>query len=499
MLMDNIMKVLTVVLATAYAAGSVARSPQADLLRAQQRVPRAPWRGNDFADMSRKLTDALRRSGNQVAPCESWTTLDLKHLLRRIFKLSKAELLGIYDAANDNRRQRFATLSALESHWETLDAAAQMARLEHVRRDGLCHELVMWWAHHLSSTSQKLLTTENITLPSLPQQRHRAKASTVETAKSDAESVVFDEYEQQVSCQQCHTGNISNPDWQDASMSPPLSVDKLHPGQERLRSCDFQNQPPCGPCEGLGGRRWGDGPEEMEAMQCEVLSGPEKAATTRGMYPQVGRTELTGDTRWPLSGHHDTPGHYKKINGTLFLGWTDHLMRMRYDFAGFGSQVSAQSFEQARNHDVGATIGISPQGCTCDASIAGNMHIHAFEASDPLDPLKLQPELGGAAYLGRILVTLDGDTSLSKRTAVADHYLKWAFHFLVDANASSPNFGLPLRLYASWGVRQVFEPWNLSDPVEAKTDVWKLPPNCTVKASACSIFETSIHASEMLV
>merc|ERR1719161_3011767 len=113
---------------------------------------------------------------------------------------------------------------------------------------------------------------------------------------------------------------------------------------------------------------------------------------------------------------------------------------MRYDFAGFGSQVSLQSFEQARRHDVGATVGISPRGCTCDASIAGNMHIHSFQASDPLDPLKLPADKGGAAYLGRVRVTLDGDTPLSRGWAIADHYLKWAFHFLVDANSSSPNF-----------------------------------------------------------
>merc|ERR1711972_1209796 len=143
-------------------------------------------------------------------------------------------------------------------------------------------------------------------------------------------------------------------------------------------------------------------------------------------------------------------------------------MRMRYDFARFGSQISIQTLEQAMHQSVGATVGISPQNCICDASIAGNMHIHAFEASDPLDPIKLPADKGGAAYLGRVKVTLDGDTNLSKRTAIADHYLKWAFHFLVDADESSPDFGLPLRLYASWGVRQVFEGWQLVAPSHFK-------------------------------
>merc|ERR1711915_57535 len=98
--------------------------------------------------------------------------------------------------------------------------------------------------------------------------------------------------------------------------------------------------------------------------------------------------------------------------------------------------------------DVGATFGVAGDFCECGASIAGNMHIQAFESNDPFDFLKLNASDGGANYLGRVKVVLDGDSPLTNGTvAIADHYLKWAFHFLVDANSSSPSFGLPLRLY----------------------------------------------------
>ena len=65
-----------------------------------------------------------------------------------------------------------------------------------------------------------------------------------------------------MSCQQCHTGRVPDPAWANASLPPPLPVDLAHPGRERLRSCDFQNAPPCGPCDGLGGPRTGDRTDE---------------------------------------------------------------------------------------------------------------------------------------------------------------------------------------------------------------------------------------------
>ena len=58
------------------------------------------------------------------------------------------------------------------------------------------------------------------------------------------------------------------------------------------------------------------------------------------------------------------------------------------------------------------------------------------------------------AYLGRINVALDDGRS-PPTVAIADHWMKWAFHFLVDASPSSPTYGLPLRLYGTLGVRQV--------------------------------------------
>lgn len=473
----------------ACAAPAAGSASKADLSRAQQRVPRKAWKGDDFAGMSTVLTNHLRRAGHTILPCSNWTASELQALQRRLAGEANPELLSIYDSAEDNRRHRFKEAPALEAHWAAVDAAAAVSeKLKEVRRDGLCHEAVMWWAHHLPLSAQQRFSSEGITLPSLPEKRH----TQVET--SDAARLVHGEYEQQVSCQQCHTGKISG-DLMNATLPSPLPQDKEHPGLERKRVCDFQAQPPCGPCDGLGGLRTGDGVEEMTPMECEVMHGPEVPPTTKGRYPDLAVVNITGDTRFPLAVIPSSPGHYRNITAKLYLGWKDHMMRMRYDFDGLGSQISVQSFEQAKNFDSGATIGLSPDKCSCSASVAGNMHVQSFEAEDPWDPLKLPASKGGAAYLGRVKVRLDGKTSKPDGTAIADHFMKWAFHFLVDADEKSPSFGLPLRLYGPYGVLQVFDGWHLGDPSIARPDVWKLPAGCKVESPACSVFGEADEAA----
>mmetsp|Transcript_215 Transcript_215/g.473 ORF Transcript_215/g.473 Transcript_215/m.473 type:complete len:499 (-) Transcript_215:141-1637(-) len=466
-----------------------------DLQRARQRVPRDGWRGGDFGGMASVLSSHLERSGFAVQPCEHWTVDGLQRLQARLFREADSRLLEVYKAAKDNRRQRFNSYEEMKAHWATLDrAVTNSTELNTVRRDGLCHETVMWWVHHLPVATQKALTAEGLSLPSLPRHLHRQAT----LGASDAEKV-FSEYAQQVSCQQCHTGRLSG-DLTNATLPPPPPVDREHPGLERKRVCDFQNQPACGPCDGLGGVRRGDGVEEMVPMLCEVLHGPEVPATTKGRYPSLAIVNLTGDSRSPLAVIPDGKGTYHKLNARLALGWKDGMMRMRYDFNGLGTQLSVQSFQQAEHMNPGATAFWTSSGrCSCQASMAGNMHVRSFEADDPLDPLKLPPSQGGAAYLGRVRVTLDYNMSRSNGTVIADHFMKWAFHFLVDADSSSPSFGLPLRLYGPYGVLQVFDSWKLGDPAVADPDIWKMPAGCNISAPVCSILETKDVMEKVLV
>ena len=148
-----------------------------------------------------------------------------------------------------------------------------------------------------------------------------------------------------------------------------------------------------------------------------------------------------------------------------------------------------QSREQALANDSGAMFTLVPRlpsplgGCFCIPAIAGNMHADSFVAHEALDPVDLPATEGGLAYLGRVRVLLDDGAH--NRTATADHYLKWAFHFLVDADAHSPSYGLPLRLYGAYGVRQVFSDWVVGPTPPA---TWAIPQGCRLHGPACQSF-----------
>lgn len=466
-----------------------------DLKRAKQRVPRAAWKGSSFAGMAKLLSQHLSKSGHTVRACAEWTIGELQQLQRRFFDEAEPELLSIYDAVVDNRRQRFKTLSALEAHWAKIDvAAAGVEGLDVVRRDGLCHETVMSAVHHISAKSLRRILEDRQALPSLPVHRHEFRSDPTELLSPTAKArrAVHNEYEHQVSCQQCHTGIIVDPVWQDATLPKPVyHADTELERLERLRTCDYQARPPCGPCEGLGGKRWGEGLHEFSPIPCTVIHGSEEPPTTKGRYPELGSASFTGETRSPLEIRPKAGEHVKyfKMNGNISVDYRGTIMfRQRYDFGEMGAEVSVQTYEQAKNMDPGATIGAGGPACECRASIAGLFHRNCFDASDPLNPLKLAPQEGGADYLGRIKIKLDGDSQAASGEFIADHYMKWAFHFLVDANENSSSFGLPLRLYGPMGVRQVFENWNLEDPAKARPDIWHLPRGCNVSTPACSLF-----------
>ena len=167
------------------------------------------------------------------------------------------------------------------------------------------------------------------------------------------------------------------------------------------------------------------------------------------------------------------------------LGWErdDSVMRYRYNFSS-AAQIYLQTAAMRDAGDAGAMVTVSESKCVCIPAIAGVMHLDSFAPLDPYDARRDLPgDAGGLAYLGRVNVSLDDG---SGRRAVADHYMKWAFHFLVDADERSPSYGLPLRLYGPYGVRQVFRDWAVSDDVDY--GLFEVPRHCLLDGPACRYF-----------
>ena len=74
-------------------------------------------------------------------------------------------------------------------------------RLKRIRRDGHCHEAVMWFVHHLTEDMKQLLVDAEIKLPLLSHHRHDCD----DTEPDSAKDKVCSAYKQQVTCADCHS------------------------------------------------------------------------------------------------------------------------------------------------------------------------------------------------------------------------------------------------------------------------------------------------------
>lgn len=473
--------------------------PALDLKRAATRLPKASYRGQTFADMSVVLNTHLKRIPRlSTASCANFSTAALQEsVLLPILRQASPELLSIYALFDDSRQHVHLDEQEARDDWTRLNLlSSPHPELQLVLRDGLCHQAVMWFVHHLTEPARRKLAPK-LVLPLLPEHLHERVA--LPAADADAHSQIVADYQSKVSCQQCHLGPVWK-SWTDATLPLPLPKDSVQPGRERLRSCDYQNEPQCGPCDGLGGPRWGDGTHEFDPVNCTVVALPHDVPENerpRPAFPSLGRAVINGDTRTPLAVRPDPkkPGKYPKVDSAVALAWDASVRRQRYDFQHMpplgktAAQVYLQTEEQARSgNSSGVMVTIletskyTPSICICMNAVAGAMDVDSFVPHSPHDPLDLPPDEGGLAYLGRIRVRLDGGDNHS---AVADHYSKWAFHFLVDADKQSPSYGLPLRLYGSTGVRFIYSNWTLGDPRESNPKLFEIPKHCVSFSETC--------------
>merc|ERR1712232_1254827 len=99
--------------------------------------------------------------------------------------------MGIYKEANDTRRIAHSSMEELklEQAWR----AQLPIGLADKAQAGLCHELVMWFVHHLSAPAREEVKKQ-VALPLLPEVLH----------SSEGTHKVHQRYDEQVSCAICH-------------------------------------------------------------------------------------------------------------------------------------------------------------------------------------------------------------------------------------------------------------------------------------------------------
>lgn len=199
---------------------SLAPSPSPkDVKRARQKKPSQPYRGDTFGDMSETLNRWLHRNNKiTTTSCNQWTAEEIQRLQAMLYLVKDDSLNQIYQHADDNRQMRHS-IQNIKQEWNALNAliASQESEskrqaLAQVQRDGHCHEVIMWYVHHLTADVQKLLSADSkLHLPLLSDTLH-SKACSEEGEKDDkyeaAKKRVCAVYHEQVTCASCHSNVV---------------------------------------------------------------------------------------------------------------------------------------------------------------------------------------------------------------------------------------------------------------------------------------------------
>jgi hypothetical protein len=180
-----------------------AEPAKSDVIRARQKTPRSAFRGSTFQGAMSSLNEKLlEQPGLVTAACESFNVTDLLGIQRTIFHARNPALQRIYAEAKDNRELRYSSLPELDSvQREQHTAAGSSHHLVSMMRDGLCHELVMMYVHHLSENARSEISAQDFTLPLLPERNlHPAP----HTSAEETDHAQHDTYKNRATCAICH-------------------------------------------------------------------------------------------------------------------------------------------------------------------------------------------------------------------------------------------------------------------------------------------------------
>jgi hypothetical protein len=412
--------------------------------------------------------------------CESFTTRDLRGLLRDLLPRTSKELKAIY-AKKDGRVPQHDTVMEMQTHW-----AVNAPEHDNRVRDAHCHEVVMWFVHHLTSEEQGrvMLTT---VLPMLPVADHRLAA---EKRSADDHAGKF--YDEKVTCQNCHIGGIPN-----------LGAPEIKPttAKQLARRC-YTNYKElfgieCGPCDGIAGPYSGDDDDKyFTPTECQVVGKPEEVPEAERVKPNlpqqftvdvVGGSDRFGRTTNPNV--DQLPGPIAKLYGQIYGKWfmdvkpDSDLWLLRHDttYASVTengipipfikphvSEIHSQTAKQRSQNCTGPMVSLIhglpsflPGGCTC--------------MPDPVgvpDTQNVSPAVGLAnmQYMGRIKLP---ELEYLKVPIELDHWANWFFHIFMDTNKSVPHYGkAPSRLASAYAGTAVYANWIMEDPKIKDPTVW---------------------------
>jgi len=460
-------RIASVLLFGSHVEGNVVPSVS-DLRRAKlpKPSPSSHVFGESPPEVFESMNRALRTSAVPHKNCDQFSHEDLNNVAKILYLARAPKLDELYVSVGDKRALHFDSLENKELLWKGEAAASQLypahapgGAAYNVTRDGKCAEMVMWYTHHVPEPKRAALASSGgFTLPLMP-------------PDVAAPHLRGNEYQRQITCTDCHM-RIQDPS-KPAYVTPPPRPKGSGPQfQEdcseaqkpvfynRTKRCDWDYEPFCSPCEGVGGMTWGNGEHEWTPMPCEPLMKPEeipKENLTSPLWPKHFTVEEYASLTFP--GRDPCDVKFKNSTYTLVFDTTPegpiyHTIGRTgpsgpSPFPGKSWALPNGNFYNTV--DVfGRTafcICIGPPDPTVENAINGPL---------PYDFLR------DAVLIGRERVVLE---YLNKQV-VADHWVKGPHHFWFDVATN-----LMVREWQPFNGHQIYHAWNLSKPAPLDIDV----------------------------
>lgn len=141
-----------------------------------------------------KLNAVLQKDKDlETQECSKFSLSQLQEMQRKLFHARSTDLDAVYHQEQDTRLMAHDSLASLERE-QNQHAELASSPVSDKVRDGVCHEMVMWYIHHLTEPARVELK-KMLVLPLLPSKQHQTPAT------PDA---VHTRYQSQVSCGICH-------------------------------------------------------------------------------------------------------------------------------------------------------------------------------------------------------------------------------------------------------------------------------------------------------